>query len=105
LDSRVRVAKLLEVQELQTKKRTIIRILSLTLPVIAYIYAGKILEGSLFLWSFLFLLILILLSPFFHTGLSFFSHGWLTIPSLALMVVLFFISGIVVRRRLNRGWL
>ncbi|MFA5845386.1 MAG: tetratricopeptide repeat protein [Thermodesulfovibrionales bacterium] len=105
LDSRVRVAKLLEVQELQTKKRTIIRILSLTLPGIAYIYAGKILEGSLFLWSFLFLLILILLSSFFHTGLSFFSHGWLTIPSLALMVVLFFISGIVVRRRLNRGWL
>lgn len=105
LDSRVRVAKLLEVQELQTNKRTIIKILSLTLPGIAHIYAGKILEGSLFLWPFLFLLILILLNPFFHTGLSFFSHDWLTIPSLALIVVLFFISGIVVRRRLNRGWL
>ncbi|MBI5203414.1 MAG: tetratricopeptide repeat protein [Nitrospirae bacterium] len=105
LDSRVRVAKLLEVQELQTKRRTIIRILSLTLPGIAHIYAGKILGGSLFLWSFLFLLILILLNPFSRTGLSFFSHDWLTIPSLALMAVLFFISGIVVRRRLNRGWL
>lgn len=105
IDSRARVTRLLEVQELQAKKRNMIRMLSFTLPGIAHIYAGKILTGSLFLWPFLFLLILILLNPFFHAGLSLFSHSWLTIPALLLMVVLFFISGIVIRRRLNRGWL
>ncbi|TAL28907.1 MAG: tetratricopeptide repeat protein [Nitrospirae bacterium] len=105
IDSRVRVAKLLEVQELQAKKRNMVRMLSFTLPGIAHIYAGKILTGSLFLWPFLFLLTLILLNPFFHTGLSLFSHVWLTVPATALMVLLFLISGIVVRRRLSRGWL
>ena len=105
LDSRERVAKVLEVQELRTRKRNIVKVLSFTLPGIAHIYSGRILMGSLFLWAFLFLLILILLNPLLSTGLSSFSHNWLTIPSLILMVVLYLIANVSIRRGLNRGWL
>ena len=101
LDSRIRVAKQLEVQELQKKKRRAISILSFTPPGIAHIYWGRILSGTLFLWLFLFLLLLILLKPLFSTGLSLFSHSWLTIPAVILMAFLYLISNIDARRRLK----
>ena len=101
LDSRIRVAKQLEVQELQKKKRRTISILSFAPPGIAHIYWGRILSGTLFLWLFLFLLLLILLKPLFSTGLSLFSHSWLTIPAVILMAFLYLISNIDARRRLK----
>ncbi|MDP2278869.1 MAG: tetratricopeptide repeat protein [Nitrospirota bacterium] len=101
LDSRVRIAKLLEVQELRKKKRNTIRIISFAPPGIAHIYGGRILSGTLFLWLFLFLLLLILLKPLFSTGLSLFPHGWLTIPSIIMITVLYLISNIDARRRLK----
>lgn len=101
LDSRVRIAKLLEVQELRKKKRNTIRIISFAPPGIAHIYGGRILSGTLFLWLFLFLLLLILLKPLFSTGLSLFSHSWITIPASVIMVFLYLISNIDARRRLK----
>jgi len=101
LDSRIRVAKQLEVQELQKKKRRTISILSFAPPGIAHIYWGRILSGTLFLWLFLFLLLLILLKPLFSTGLSLFSHSWITIPASVIMAFLYLISNIDARRRLK----
>jgi len=101
LDSRIRVAKQLEVQELQKKKRRIISILCFAPPGIAHIYWGRILSGTVFLWLFIFQLLLILLKPLFSTGLSLFSHSWLTMPSAAIMVLLYIISAIDARRRLK----
>ena len=101
LDSRIRVAKQLEVQELQKKKRRTISILSFAPPGIAHIYWGRILSGTLFLWLFLFLLLLILLKPLFSTGLSLFSHGWITMPSAIIMAFLYLISNMDARRRLK----
>ncbi|MDI6744555.1 MAG: tetratricopeptide repeat protein [Thermodesulfovibrionales bacterium] len=101
LDSRIRVAKQLEVQELQKKKRRVIGILSFVPPGIAHIYWGRILSGILFLWLFLFLLLLILLKPLFSTGLSLFSHSWITIPASVIMVSLYLIFNIDARRRLK----
>ncbi len=101
LDSRVRIAKLLEVQELRKKKRNTIRIISFAPPGIAHIYCGRILSGTLFLWLFLFLLLLILLKPLFSTGLSLFSHSWITIPAVILMAFLYLISNMDARRRLK----
>lgn len=101
LDSRIRVAKQLEVQELQKKKRRIISFLSFAPPGIAHIYWGRILSGTLFLWLFVFLLLLILLKPLFSTGLSLFSHGWITMPSAIIMALLYLISNIDARRRLK----
>jgi len=101
LDSRMRVAKQLEVQEFQKKKRRIVSFLSFAPPGIAHIYWGRILSGTLFLWLFLFLLLLILLRPLFSTGLSLFSHSWITIPALVIMALLYLISNIDARRRLK----
>ncbi|HBR22493.1 MAG TPA: hypothetical protein DD713_08025 [Nitrospiraceae bacterium] len=101
LDSRIRVAKQLEVQELQKKKRRIIRILSFAPPGIAHIYWGRILSGTLLLWLFCFLLLLILLNPLFSTGLSLFSHSWITIPVSVIMAFLYLTSNIDARRRLK----
>jgi tetratricopeptide (TPR) repeat protein len=105
LDSRERIAKVLEVQELQSNRRGIARILSFTLPGIAHIYTGKVLIGSLLLWALLFAILLIVLNPMFSIGLSSFSHGWISIPSLILMITSYLISNFSIRRRLNRGWL
>jgi len=105
LDSRERVAKLLQVRELQTRRTRMARVLAFAPPGIAYIYAGRILTGSLLLWLFLFLLTLVLLNPLFYTGLSSFGHSWLNVPSIILMGFLYLISNVAVRRRLNRGWL
>jgi len=101
LDSRMMVAKQLEVQEFQKKKRRIVSFLSFAPPGIAHIYWGRILSGTLFLWLFLFLLLLILLRPLFSTGLSLFSHSWITIPALVIMALLYLISNIDARRRLK----
>jgi len=95
------VAKQLEVQEFQKKKRRIVSFLSFAPPGIAHIYWGRILSGTLFLWLFLFLLLLILVRPLFSTGLSLFSHSWITIPALVIMALLYLISNIDARRRLK----
>ncbi len=105
LDSRERVAKLLKVQELQQRKKTIIKGLSFIFPGLAHIYSGKILAGSLFMWSFLFFLFVVLLNPLLSTGLSTFTHDWLIIPSIVLMCILYLASGISARRKLSRTWL
>jgi len=97
----MRVAKQLEVQEFQKKKRRIVSFLSFAPPGIAHIYWGRILSGTLFLWLFLFLLLLILVRPLFSTGLSLFSHSWITIPALVIMALLYLISNIDARRRLK----
>jgi len=101
VDSRIRIAKQLEVQELQKKKRRIISLLSFAFPGTAHIYWGRILLGSLFLWSFFFFLLLLLLNPLFSTGLSLFSHNWLTRPAVIVMALLYLISNIHARRRLR----
>lgn len=105
LDSRERVAKLLKVQELQQRKKTIIKGLSFILPGLANIYSGRIMVGCLFMWPFLFFLFVVLLNPLLSTGLSTFTHDWLIIPSIVLMCILYLVSGITVRRRLSRTWL
>jgi len=101
LDSRIRIAKQREVQEYQKGKRNIISILSFTFPGIPHIYAGKIFAGTLLFWLFFFPTILILLNPVFSTGLSLFSHSWLTAPALIIMAFLYLISNIHARKKLR----
>ncbi len=105
LDSKGRVAKVLQVQERQSRKRNIVRVLAFTPPGIAYIISGRILAGALYTWLFLFMLVLIWLNPFFAAGIVKSSHDWLTIPAAASAILLYLISIMSVTRRLNRGWL
>lgn len=100
-----RVSRLLAIYELQSKKRDIIRVLSFLPPGIAHIYAGRLLPGLFLLWAFLFPVLFLLLNPLFSTGLAGFSHGWLALPFVLFIAVLYYLSNSSVRRRLERGWL
>jgi len=105
LDAKERIAKLLNVYEYQKKKRDIIKLFSFIIPGSGQIYAGNILYGLLFLWLFLFFLSIPITNSIFVLGLSNFSHLWLNISSIFLMVVVYVVSNIITRRRLAKGWL
>lgn len=105
LDARERVAKLFDIQNIQARKYSIIRLLSYAPPGVAHIFAGRIFEGCIYLWLFLFLMSLVIINPFSTIGLSTFTHIWINIPSLLLMAIVYLAAFIGIRRRLSRGWL
>jgi len=105
LDAKERVARILAVYEYQKKRRDMIKIISFIIPGLGQIYAGSVLSGFLFLWAFLFLLFVPLTNWIFTIEMFGFSHLWLNLSSLFLMIALYFISNIITRRRLVKGWL
>ncbi|MBM4145005.1 MAG: hypothetical protein FJ240_01845 [Nitrospira sp.] len=105
LDAKERVARILTVYEYQKKRRDMIKIISFIIPGLGQIYAGSVLYGFLFLWAFLFFLFIPLTNSIFAIEMSGFSHLWLNLSSLFLMIAVYFISNIITRRRLAKGWL
>lgn len=99
IDPRERVAKLLEIQERKTRKSGLMKLFSLAPPGAANIFTGRILSGTLLLWTFLFLLFLTLLNPLTSTGLYTFTHSWLTVPAIALMGLMYAKSFLKIMRR------
>ncbi|MBI4683995.1 MAG: hypothetical protein HY755_02225 [Nitrospirae bacterium] len=104
LDPRERVARLLKVQEIYERKKNIARALSFLFPGVTHIYSGRILTGSFLLWMFLFLAGMMLFNRLLLSFIHPFSHGWITIPAVVLMVSLYVASNFAIRRRLSRGW-
>jgi hypothetical protein len=105
LDAKKRTARVLRVYNYQKRRRDIIKIISLLIPGSGYIYAGNILKGFLFLWTFLFLLFILITDSVFVSGIVHYSSYWLKWPSIVLMGVVYIISNVMTRRRLTRGWL
>jgi tetratricopeptide (TPR) repeat protein len=105
LDARERITRLQTVYEHQKRRRRIMNILSFLIPGFSQIYAGDILRGLLFLWSFLFFLFVFVVSSMFIAGVPYSSHTWLNWGSIALLVIVYFVSNIMTRRRLAKGWL
>ena len=105
LDAKERITKLLAVYEYQKRRRNFLKVMSFIIPGSCQIYTGNILYGLLFLWPFLFFLLVPLMNSFFVMEMSDFSHVWLNYISMYLMVVVYFISNVITRRRLAKGWL
>ena len=105
LDARERIARILNVYEHKKTQRDIIKIITLFLPGSGFIYAGNIMRGILFLWPFLFFLLIPLANSLFVIGMPNFSHLWLNLVSLVLMVVVYGLANIITRRRIVKGWL
>jgi tetratricopeptide (TPR) repeat protein len=105
LDARERITRLQTVYEHQKRRRRIMNILSFLIPGFSQTYAGDILRGLLFLWSFLFFLFVFVVSSMFIAGVPYSSHTWLNWGSIALLVIVYFVSNIMTRRRLAKGWL
>jgi tetratricopeptide (TPR) repeat protein len=105
VDPKERVTKLLSVHERKSRIRAAVKLLSYAPPGIAHIYTGRVLMGFVLLWMFTFPLLAVVCNPLFSTGLASSSHGWLTPPFLIVMVALYLVSHLSIRRRLTRGWL
>lgn len=105
LDARERIARILSVYEHKKTQRDIIKMITLFLPGSGFIYGGNILRGMLFLWPFLFFLLIPLANAFFVVGMANFSHLWLNLISLILMVAVYSLANIITRRRIAQGWL
>jgi tetratricopeptide (TPR) repeat protein len=105
LDAKERITRLLAVYEYQQRRRNIIKIISLVVPGSGLIYGGNVLYGFLFLWMFLFSIFLLIMNSFFVIEMSLFSHVWLNISSVVLLVVIYLLSNAATRRRLAKGWL
>ena len=105
LDAKERIARVLTVYEYQKRRRDIIKIISFIIPGSGQIYAGNVLYGLLFLWPFLFFLFIPITNLIFAPETSYFSHNWLSWGSFLLMAIVYFMSNIITRRRLAKGWL
>ncbi len=105
LDAKERIARLLTVYEHQKRRRDIIKIISHILPGAGLIYAGNILYGFFFLWIFLFSIFVLITNSFFVVEMSNFSHLWLDLVAVFLMVAAYLSSNSVTKRRIARGWL
>jgi tetratricopeptide (TPR) repeat protein len=105
LDSRERIARLLAVYEHRQKRRSVIKFFSFLLPGVPQIYAGKVLQGFLFLWPFIFFIFIPVFDSFFSMEMSGFSHVWLNILSLIFLTITYVLSNILTRRRIAKGWL
>jgi len=105
LDARERIARLQTVYEYQMRRRRNMNVLSFLLPGSAQIYAGDVLKGLLFLWSFLFLLCVFVISSIFVIGMPHFPHLWLNWGTFLLMAIVYFMSNIITRLRLAKRWL
>ena len=105
LDARERIARLQTVYEYQMRRRRNMDVLSFLLPGSAQIYAGDVLKGLLFLWSFLFLLCVFVISSIFIIGMPHFPHLWLNWGTFLLMAIVYFMSNIITRLRLAKRWL
>lgn len=105
LDARDRIARLQTVYEYQMRRRRNMDVLSFLLPGSAQIYAGDVLKGLLFLWSFLFLLCVFVISSIFVIGMPHFPHPWLNWGTFLLMAIVYCVSNIITRLRLAKRWL
>jgi hypothetical protein len=105
LDAKERISRLLTVYEYQKKRRSFIKAISFLIPGSGHIYAGNVLYGFMFLWLFLFFLFVPIMNSFFVVQMSSFSHLWLNICSVLLMIMVYLLYNAITRRRLAKGWL
>lgn len=105
LDAKDRISKILTVYNYQKRRRNIIKMISYILPGSGQIFAGNILFGLLFLWTFLFFLLVPIMNSVFVVGMSNFSHIWISLISLFFAGIVYILSNMITRRRLSKGWL
>jgi tetratricopeptide (TPR) repeat protein len=104
-DAKERVARILSIYARQRRRRTILKILSFILPGSPQIFAGKTFKGFFFLWPFLFFLVVPVTDSIFVPNNALVSHGFFSWAALYLAVVVYFVSNVITRQRISRGWL
>jgi tetratricopeptide (TPR) repeat protein len=106
MDSRERVARLLSIYQIRSRRRNTVKLISYMIPGGGQIFSGKILAGFLFLWVFLFCLVLLLMNSLLpESGVLPFSHSWITPLMVIFMMVSYSGAILHIRRRIHKGWL
>lgn len=105
VDSRERIARLLSIYQIQTKRRKTARLASYIVPGAGQIYSGKVLSGMIFLWPFLFSLALLIANSLPGAGPFPFCHGWMSPLALVLLMLSYVSSVLHLKRRIQKGWL
>lgn len=103
--AKARLARMLSANEEKSRMINRLRLLSIAPPGIAQAYSGRVGKAFIFMMFFMFPLALLVMNPYFTTGLSGGSHSWLWFVALPVIVIDYFISFITANRRLDRGWL
>ncbi len=103
--SKERLANLISLYHGKARKRTIAKILSYLLPGAGQIYSGKIIEGFLLSWASIFALVVIVLSRVMTDGIYPFHHNWLLPPLMLIIIIVYVISILHIRREIQKGWL
>jgi tetratricopeptide (TPR) repeat protein len=103
--ARARVARMLAAGNEKGRMVNFVRVLSFLPPGVAQIYSGRMFSGLFFLWAFCFGITVLVLNPLFKTGLMGYSHSWLWLFMVPFLMAVYYVSFIVVNRRLDRGWL
>lgn len=105
LEVKERVAQLLQIYESQKKRRTVLRILSYTLPGAAQVFGGKVLYGFLLMWPFLFFATVPVMNTVFGRGGGPAMHGFLTGFALVCAAAVYLFALVITRQRISKGWL
>lgn len=103
--SKERVANLLLMYQDRARRRMIARLLATIIPGAGQIYSGRVIEGFLLSWSFIFALISLILSRVMTEGIYPFHHSWLVFPLIFVIIILYGLSIGHIRRGIQKGWL
>ena len=105
LEVKERVARLLSIYEHQKKRRNTMKVLSFIIPGSSQVFGEKILYGFLLLWPFLCFLTLSLSLTIISPDGFLISHGFIKWVSFFIAIAFYFISNILTRQRIAKGWL
>jgi tetratricopeptide (TPR) repeat protein len=105
LDVKERISRLQHIQQLQQRRSTFMKVFAFILPGSALIFGGRIIHGTVFLWSFLFFIFIPICNTFFSTDILQFAHGFIESIALLCAVIIYFTSNLITRKRIIKGWL
>jgi tetratricopeptide (TPR) repeat protein len=104
-DPTERIDRTLRSYNYQKTRRGILTASSFLIPGSALILGGRLLQGFIGLFFFLFFLSLLITSYTFNYHLDGGRHTWLTVISLMGLLVVYIVSNVYTRKRIRKGWL
>ncbi len=105
LEPKARIERILDINTFQNKRRTRVGLLSLILPGMGHLYAGKTIRGFLLIFAFVFLLGIFALWGAFFPSIPAISLSELRIAILLVAVLLYGYINLMVFRGTLKGWL
>ena len=104
-DPTERIERALRSYNYQKTRRGILTVSAFLIPGSALILGGRLIQGFIGLFLFLFFLCLLFTSFNFSYHLDGSRHTWLTVISLMGLLVVYIVTNVYTRKRIRKGWL